>query len=257
MKKFDYVRLLTGIPLFLLTCVLMILCAVMPLLTKSTRDVAVGCAILEIVLGLITVGLFYLVRTPYQKWKARSVELPFANESARSYATVGQRVLAGLIDSLLFSPLIAIHYLISDWSRAGFFAGCCLSALYYPYLLLMVGWRGQTVGKMTMGIRILRTDGTAPDMANSFRRSSIDLVYYLLYLAGEGFSLHGLTTHAFAGLSYPKILAAVSANNPLHRVELAFLLIWVAGEYVSMLFNRRRRAIHDLLGGTVVVKTRA
>ena len=108
-----------------------------------------------------------------------------------------------------------------------------------------------------MGIRILRTDEKLPDMANSLRRSSIDLVYYFLYLAGAGISLRRLPPDAFAGLSYPKILAAVSANNPLHRLELAFLVIWIAGEYVSMLFNRRRRAIHDLLGGTVVVKTRA
>lgn len=30
--------------------------------------------------------------------------------------------------------------------------------------------------------------------------------------------------------------------------------IWVWGEFVTMLFNKKRRAVHDFIAGTVVVK---
>jgi uncharacterized RDD family membrane protein YckC len=31
--------------------------------------------------------------------------------------------------------------------------------------------------------------------------------------------------------------------------------VWIWGEFVTMLFNRKRRAVHDFMAGTVVVRT--
>jgi uncharacterized RDD family membrane protein YckC len=32
------------------------------------------------------------------------------------------------------------------------------------------------------------------------------------------------------------------------------LQIWIWGEFITMLFNKRRRAVHDYMAGTVVVR---
>jgi uncharacterized RDD family membrane protein YckC len=33
--------------------------------------------------------------------------------------------------------------------------------------------------------------------------------------------------------------------------------IWIWGEFVTMLFNKKRRAVHDYMAGTVVIMHRA
>jgi uncharacterized RDD family membrane protein YckC len=33
--------------------------------------------------------------------------------------------------------------------------------------------------------------------------------------------------------------------------------VWIWSEFITMLFNKRRRAIHDYIAGTVVVRTGA
>jgi len=31
--------------------------------------------------------------------------------------------------------------------------------------------------------------------------------------------------------------------------------VWIWGEFLTMLFNKKRRAVHDFMAGTVVVRT--
>jgi uncharacterized RDD family membrane protein YckC len=33
--------------------------------------------------------------------------------------------------------------------------------------------------------------------------------------------------------------------------------IWIWGEFVTMLFNKKRRAVHDFIAGTVVVRSQS
>lgn len=256
MKPLDHIRLIIGVPLMIIDLFSMAVCALLPFSAQGSLKMAAGMAIFEIALGLIALGLFQLVKSPYRKWKGRVDAAVDSDGSGMAYASLGQRIAAGLIDALLFSPLAGVHLLIPHWTRLGVLVSFCVSALYYPYLFFMTSWRGQTVGKMAMGIRVRRTDGSPPDMRTSFRRSCFGLCYYVVYLVGAGIALRGLEPGALDGLPYAKAILVVSKANPLHRVEMMLGMIWLAAEDISMLLNSQCRAIHDLLGGTVVVRSR-
>jgi uncharacterized RDD family membrane protein YckC len=40
-----------------------------------------------------------------------------------------------------------------------------------------------------------------------------------------------------------------------HPTVTVLLQIWVWGEFVTMLFNKKRRAVHDFIAGTVVIRS--
>jgi uncharacterized RDD family membrane protein YckC len=90
------------------------------------------------------------------------------------YATFWQRVGARLLDGLLLSiPLILV--VIGTWSdidtRAGltqqqrdslFRAGLVVTVLSGVYEITLTALRGQTLGKMALGIKVLRAEDRGP-----------------------------------------------------------------------------------------------
>jgi len=89
-----------------------------------------------------------------------------------------------------------------------------LAVLLLVQVTLLV-WRGQSVGKLLIGLRIVRLDGSAP-----------------------GF------VHAFVLRSCAPFL--------LEQVPLFGLIFWIVD--TCFVFRPDRRCIHDLIAGTVVVK---
>jgi uncharacterized RDD family membrane protein YckC len=43
---------------------------------------------------------------------------------------------------------------------------------------------------------------------------------------------------------------------PWYRAVTVLMQVWIWSEFVTMLFNKKRRAIHDFMAGTVVIKGR-
>jgi uncharacterized RDD family membrane protein YckC len=76
--------------------------------------------------------------------------------------------------------------------------------------------------------------------------------FLLLPLTGHSWRwlpLPILTTTALAGYSAPRIWPPISRLGSLGPQQGQ---IWVWSEVVVMLFNKRRRALHDFIAGTIV-----
>jgi uncharacterized RDD family membrane protein YckC len=102
------------------------------------------------------------------------------------------------------------------WLVAGSFA------LAIAYETIAIGWRGQTIGKWILGIRVARfTDGTRPGWDQALLRCLLPTCGAIVAFWLLGISAFG----AFAVLA-------------------------------SAYFNTMRRGWHDEAGGTVVVRTR-
>ena len=139
----------------------------------------------------------------------------------------GLRLVGAIIDTVI---LLALWWVVGmltplnlyspQMAEAGALTLAGYSLVSVLLLALVNGWllatRGQTVGKMLLGMRITRRDGTAADM---------------LRLVGLRYGLSTLITVV------PIVGAVYSLVDAL------------------MIFRADRRCIHDMIADTIVVKT--
>lgn len=161
------------------------------------------------------------------------------------YKTFWRRAGALFIDGLILRPLSMMSPDIKPGSSMGLvFLAAVLSLASVAYSTVMHAKFGATTGKMAAGVIVLDERGDRiPGWRQALKR---DVLSY------------GMVTGAF-------ILEAmlVRMNTETERVGvlvfasgIAFAALGVfLAELLSALTNPRRRSVHDLIAGTVVVKT--
>lgn len=165
------------------------------------------------------------------------------------YQTAARRFVAGFIDGVVFIPLTWVDAWISGSTQsAAVLIGWLLIIypIYWLYSVLMHGFYGQTLGKMALEIKVVDVSAEAPiSVKQAFWRDSI-------YVA--------INTVALA-LSIYYVLNRGSINVDLNSISPAEWIlgiatwVWFLGEILTCLTNKKRRALHDFIAGTVVVKT--
>jgi uncharacterized RDD family membrane protein YckC len=165
---------------------------------------------------------------------------------SNQYRTFWPRLGAAFLDGAALAPLGWIDRLI--WNSFSF-APILLSWITF-YLAISVAYSvgfvavfGQTPGKMACGIKIMGNDHSPVTLKQAFMRHSVSLSMSVFFLV----------------LQIKNVLNGQLENRGYGNYQT---LIWVGGamivwgimEFVTMLTNKRRRAIHDFIGGTVVVR---
>jgi uncharacterized RDD family membrane protein YckC len=116
----------------------------------------------------------------------------------------------------------------------------------YVYRILLHGFFGMTIGKMLFKVTVVDvSEKSRLKMSQAFRRDMIPLFLSSFYIITKFFYIletgnPHLAAVATMGVSY----WAISAVNS----------IWFWGEFITMLTNRKRRAIHDFIAGSVVIR---
>jgi uncharacterized RDD family membrane protein YckC len=176
------------------------------------------------------------------------------------YAGFWPRLGAMLIDFLIWLPVVppsiwAEHqYRLFDLYR--FVPLLVLSALYSIFLVARFGG---TPGKLLMGLRITQLDGRPVTTTAAILRHLPELMLSAL----STFALC-LPLLAMSDAQYLEITSSMS--NRMHYLRshapgwygAVDILgqIWVWGEFIVLLTNRKRRALHDFIAGTVVIRAR-
>ncbi len=160
------------------------------------------------------------------------------------YRTFWPRFWAGVVDGLIFLPLS----LAASWVSPR--APIPLLAILYvvtgmmgvAYSVLLHGYYGQTLGKMLLRVKVLDVGESRLTMRQAVLRDSplivlccIDIAFGTMYIVGGGNPLR-------AGDAAPMMVNYAG-------------LLWFLAEVVTMLTNRKRRALHDWIAGSVVVRT--
>ena len=162
------------------------------------------------------------------------------------YQTSWRRFAAAVIDSLLFWPLSRLLRFTSQTASFPIvtFLALLLDALsFLAYSIYMHGRFGQTIGKWFMKVEVISIDEGRLTMRQAVRRDSVPLAFTVLYLL---FAIGPV----FSGTS--------PYDREFEQGVLSFLahagLVWTALELGTMLTNSKRRAIHDFIAGSVVVR---
>jgi len=122
------------------------------------------------------------------------------------------------------------------------------------YSVYLVQRFGATPGKLIMGIRIRRLGGEPVRYHEAFIRYLPDFVLSLAMSVALTVPLLHMSDAEYLSLSflgrYQRLAdLAPSWYRPLQTAQN----IWVWGELIVLLTNRKRRALHDFIAGTVVV----
>lgn len=170
------------------------------------------------------------------------------------YSTFWRRVGAGLLDFLLISPLLFMHFVVGD-SRQFYLYSVIPTQLvtlfYYGYLVTRYG---ATPGKLLVGLRITMLDGSPVTAKAACLRYSMWWILALVSSVGNAMAAMATSPEAMAG-GYMARSLALTANIPSWGLVASYTSQALAiASIIVMLVNKQRRTLHDFLAGTVVVR---
>ncbi|HSZ71540.1 MAG TPA: RDD family protein [Cytophagaceae bacterium] len=173
------------------------------------------------------------------------------------YAGFWPRLGSLLLDAVISMPVVlAILYLNSmsiNMAYYTFVPNILFSLWYQIYLPKRYGG---TPGKLLVGIRIIKLDGSPIGWRESILRHLITFVMTIVSCLLMFYSLSLADEATFQGLSWlQQTVYLVSLSPMLFKVSSWVNNIWLYGELIVLLTNKRRRAIHDFIAGTVIVKS--
>lgn len=194
--------------------------------------------------------------------RAKEIELALSNkmndpetkleverqQESDKYSTFWPRFWAATIDGIIFAIILYIECLIFgvEYSAQDKFLQALNGVQFAIYAIFMHGYFGQTLGKMFMDVKVLNHETeTEINVKQALRRESVNLalnISWVLIILVVAISLE-MSGAISGGLSYAVIGFGILA------------VVWGTSEFVTMLFNDKRRAVHDYIGKTVVVRT--
>lgn len=172
------------------------------------------------------------------------------------YASWWRRICAHLIDGVivLLPGIVQIH--IGETSPR------LLPIVVVPFSIIWIGYFiychkrwGKTVGKLALGIRVVGLDGSHLSWRQAVLRNIGEIAFTIPYL--------WVFINAYSTVPLAEYMSTPTANRfnmiktlwPSWYPTVSTLnQCWMWSEFVVMLFNQRRRALHDFIAGTVVVQ---
>jgi uncharacterized RDD family membrane protein YckC len=173
------------------------------------------------------------------------------------YANFWQRFGAILIDGFVLLPFSLLHYWLQSFSRTiAMILVVPMAAAYCAYTIYGHARFGQTVGKYAMHIRVVRTNGERIGWREAWLRSSVDIGFTIPWVIALFIALAAISDQDYASVSRRQRTRNLNALKPTWDGWVSKAdQIWFWSELIVMLFNKRRRALHDFIAGTVVTET--
>jgi len=172
------------------------------------------------------------------------------------YAGFLPRLGALVLDFVIFLPLAALLFWASAHDRLfevySLVPNTLLGLFYYVYLVRRYGG---TPGKLLVGIRIRKLNGEPVGYREALFRYGPDFILGLLLSVALVLPLFRISDTEYESLTFMARAARIvelapAWYKPLHVVQQ----IWLWSELIVLLTNRKRRALHDFIAGTVVVQ---
>jgi len=157
------------------------------------------------------------------------------------YETLWRRIGAFILDSIILSLVswgILFVFLFTGSSPAiAAVSSALVAVVSVSYSILLHTLYGQTVGKMAAKVKVLDDSENPINFGQAVLRSLPQLVLAM-------FALSFSTADADA---FSTTVLAVLINGSV--------TVFFIGDVIVFLVNEKRRALHDFIAGTIVVRT--
>ena len=165
-------------------------------------------------------------------------------EPLPKHQTFWKRYLASLLDGIVFLPLAFLSSYYEGSENAGAFILFTMLhvILLTAYQVIGHGRYGQTLGKYLTGIKVL---DVAEEGVIGYKKAFLrECIWFFAQMAGIVYLMVDTTRSA----------EPVAVHETFYKsIAGVITLSWLMVEVLTMLFNKKRRAMHDLIAGSVVV----
>jgi uncharacterized RDD family membrane protein YckC len=187
----------------------------------------------------------------------KQIPLQIDGISENLYAGFWTRLGSLLLDSIFTLPVVfLILYLNSVGKNIYFYTiipSFVFSLWYHIYLPKKFGG---TPGKLVVGITIIKLDGQFIDWKEAILRQIVLLALSILSSVLMTISILEADEEIFTSLSWLNQSRYLMSLYPMFfKFNTWTSNIWIYSEFVVLLTNKRKRAIHDFIAGTVIVRT--
>ncbi len=182
--------------------------------------------------------------------------LPLNINGRNVYAGFWKRFCAGCVDALIIAPLAILFNWLGGFDHSLAIAITIVSSIVLAMYNVFFNARfGGTLGKLAVGIRITRPDGSRIGWPEAWKRSAVDLAFSLTILIANVWGLTQVDPEHYASLGWIEQAQLVAE----HALAWYWAIdvpqqVWVCGSIIVLLLNKHKRALHDFIAGTVVVQ---
>lgn len=177
-------------------------------------------------------------------------------EIKMEYAGFWQRLGSFVLDMLILAPFIGIMIYLFHSTRTGYLY-CVLpfNLMFSFYYIYCVKCWGGTPGKRIIGLKILKSNGEAVGWKEAILRFIIDFIFGLLSAIAIMIVFYKMTDEQFSSMNFMSRSKWITENMPTWNTPINWLSnIWVFSEFIVILCNEKKRAFHDYIAGTIVIK---
>lgn len=174
------------------------------------------------------------------------------------YAGFWARLGSLLLDSIFLLPVIFLIQYLNGLGKNIFFITILPNILFALwYNIYLPKKYGGTPGKLVVGNKIIRLDGQYIKWKEAFLRHIILFIFTILSVIMMTICLLKADNETYKNLGWLERSQYLMTLSPLFFKIYAWTSnIWIYSEFVILLTNKRKRAIHDFIAGTVIVKSK-
>ncbi len=171
------------------------------------------------------------------------------------YAGFWKRCSSVLLDYIIIFPISFFILWLGSFSKEIHLTLIIPhTLLYFAYNIYMNANYGGTIGKLVVGIRIRKISGETIHYKEAFLRNIVDLAFGVIIVIMQAYTLFHINDHSYESLSWFKKAGYLYKNMPeSYKPINAANEIWIWSELLVLLLNKKRRALHDFIAGTVVI----
>ncbi len=187
-----------------------------------------------------------------------SEELPLTFEGFEEspYAGFWRRFGAFWLDFLIMLPwTVAISFFNHAGRLNTLYSFIPSYLFFFFYSIYTVKRWGGTPGKLLTGVIIVRKDGKKAGWKEAGLRYAVQLVLGIPMNVAFVMVMLGMTDEQYMEMGFLKRSEYIVNNMPVWYSWTNWAnQIWIWSEFLVLLLNKRKRAIHDYIAGTVVIK---
>ena len=172
------------------------------------------------------------------------------------YAGFFVRLGSMLLDGIIMLPIIFIILYVNGLSVNMYFYTIIPNLLFgIWYNIYLPKKYGGTPGKLIAGIKIIKMDGKPIGWKEAILRHSVILVLTIFSVITMILCLSKADETIFNNLGwYKRTEYLMSLATIPFMIHVWASNIWIYGEFIVLLTNKRKRAAHDFIAGTVIVR---
>jgi len=182
---------------------------------------------------------------------------PTTETKTRSmYSSVWQRIGAQMLDIFIFLPIIAVGIWASSQSRL-------FDVYFFPFMVLFNLWYnvylvkrfGGTPGKLLVDLKVVKVEGGSIGYKEAILRYAVLLLLTIAGQVGYLQAMEGMTETEYYSLNWMERAARIQEIAPTWLSTVRLITnFWLVTQLIAMLANAKRRAVHDFIAGTVVIR---